>query len=160
MAAPRGSAPTLQQWGCVHEWSVRHTRRLGGAFPRKRRYYRCAKCALHVVTDEALATRWDEVELVETMRALLPEGEAVYLRDRGITELGLYAINTVLEQFGLVVVARKVRDARRFVACRDKHGRVEHYGLFTLRSIEEGEQGSLRAVNLVPVVPEWPQGQP
>jgi hypothetical protein len=74
------------------------------------------------------------------MRALLPEGEEVYLRDKGIAELGLYAINTVLERFGLVVVARKVRDAGRFVGCRDRQARVESFGLFALRGIEEGAQ--------------------
>jgi hypothetical protein len=142
MAGRRVSVPTLQQWGCVHEWSVRHTRRLGGALPRKRRYYRCAKCALHVVTEEGPASGWDEAKLVEMMRVLLPEGEEVYLRDEGITELGLYAINTVLERFGLVVIARKVRDARRFVACQDREGWVEHYGLFALQSIEEGESAA------------------
>jgi hypothetical protein len=129
------SVPTLQQWGCVHTWSVWHTRRLGGVFPRKRRYYRCSKCGLHVVTEERLDSGWDEAKLVETMRVLLPEGEEVSLRDKGITELGLYAINAVLERFGLVVVARKVRDARRVVACRDRYGQVEQYGLFALRGI-------------------------
>lgn len=28
---------------------------------------------------------------------------------------------------------------RRFVACRDKRGDVEQYGLFVLRRVEEGE---------------------
>jgi hypothetical protein len=137
--AARMRVPTLQQWGCVHAWSVRHTRRLGGVFPRKRRYYRCAKCALHVVTEERVESGWDEAQLVETMRALLPEGEEVYLRDKGIAELGLYAINAVLERFGLVVMARKVRDAHRFVACRDRQGKVEPFGLFELRGIEDRE---------------------
>jgi hypothetical protein len=64
------SVPTLQQWGCVHAWSVRHTRRLGGAFPSKRRYYRCLKCALHVVTEERVTERcmqnltfWSETQV-------------------------------------------------------------------------------------------------
>ena len=90
-----------------------------------------------MVTDERVDTGWDEMKLIETMRALLPEGKDVYLRDKGIAELGLYAINAVLECFGLVVVARKVRDMRRFVACRDRQGKVEQYGLFTLRGIEK-----------------------
>jgi hypothetical protein len=137
--AARVRVPTLEQWGCVHAWSVRHTRRLGGVFPHKRRYYRCAKCALHVVTEERMDMAWDEAQLVETMRVLLPEGEEVYLRDRGVAALGLYVINAVLERFGLVVVARKVRHAGRFVACRDWQGRVEPFGLFALRGIEEGE---------------------
>jgi hypothetical protein len=54
----------------------------------------------------------------------------------------LYAINRVLQPFGLVLAARKVRDARRFVACRDRVGRVEPFGLFALRQVDEEDGDS------------------
>jgi DNA-directed RNA polymerase subunit RPC12/RpoP len=131
--------PTLEQWGCVHEWRVRHTRRVAAWFPQKRRYYRCERCRLRLVTEERPAVAWDERALADLLRELLPEDEAVYLRDKGIASLGLYALNRILAPFGLVLVARKVRDARRFVACRDRYGGVEHFGLFALQRIDEEE---------------------
>jgi hypothetical protein len=75
--------------------------------------------------------------LVALLRELIPEGEAVYLRDKGIVSLGLFALNRVLAPLGLVLVARKVRDPRRFVASRDRHGGVEPFGLFTLQPVED-----------------------
>jgi DNA-directed RNA polymerase subunit RPC12/RpoP len=131
--------PTLEQWGCVHEWRVQHTRRVAAWFPHKRRYYRCGRCGLRLVTEERPAVAWNGQALVAMLREILPEGEEVYLRDKGIATLGLYALNAVLESMGLMVVARKVRDARRFVACRDRRGGVEPFGLFALRRIEEDE---------------------
>ena len=61
----------------------------------------------------------------------------MYLRDRGIATLPLAVINTALDPMGFVIQARKARDAKRFVACIDKDGRVEQYGLFELRSTAE-----------------------
>ena len=133
--------PTWEQWGCVHVWRVQHTRRFPAWFPQKRRYYRCERCELRLVTEERPAVGWDGQALVRMLREVLPEGEAVYLRDKGIALLGLYAVNTVLQQFGLVVVARKVRAARRFVACRDRRGGVEPFGVFALRRVDEEEDG-------------------
>jgi len=49
------------------------------------------------------------------------------------TTLPLYGLNTLLERQGYYIHPVKVRDARRFVACTDKYGRVERYGLFELR---------------------------
>ena len=131
--------PTLEQWGCVHEWRVRHTRRVAAWFPQKRRYYRCRRCQLRLVTQESPAVGWDGQTLVALLRELIPEGEAVYLRDKGMVSLGLFALNRVLAPLGLVLQARKVRDARRFVACRDRYGGVEHFGLFALQRIDEEE---------------------
>jgi excisionase family DNA binding protein len=75
--------------------------------------------------------------LVALVRALLPEGQRVYLRDKGITELPLLALNAILAPQGLVIHAAKVRDRRRSVACTDHFGRVEGFGLFELRAREE-----------------------
>lgn len=69
------------------------------------------------------------------VKTLLPEGQPVYLRERGITELPLHRLNATLEPQGFVIHAAKVRDHKRFVACTDKHGRVERFGLFELRRI-------------------------
>ena len=133
--------PTLEQWGCVHEWRVQHTRRVVAWFPHKRRYYRCERCGLRLVTEERPAVGWDGQALVRMLREVLPEGEEVYLRDKGIAALGLYAINRVLQPLGLVLVARKVREPRRFVACRDRAGEVEPFGLFALQRVGEDEDG-------------------
>jgi excisionase family DNA binding protein len=75
--------------------------------------------------------------LVALVRALLPEGQRVYLRDKGITELPLMALNAILAPQGLVIHAAKVRDRRRWVTCTDRVGRVEGFGLFELRAREE-----------------------
>ena len=70
----------------------------------------------------------------------MPEGKPTYLRDRGVVAWPLYAVNRELERVGYLIHAAKVRDPKRFVACTDKHGRVERYGLFELRRLaEEGE---------------------
>jgi hypothetical protein len=76
-------------------------------------------------------------QLVEKITALLPEGQAVYLRDRGITELPLYGLNAILEKHSLLIQTRKVRSPKRFVACTDKNGRSEPFGLFILESPDE-----------------------
>jgi excisionase family DNA binding protein len=75
--------------------------------------------------------------LVALVRALLPAGQRVYLRDKGITELPLFELNAVLAAQGLVIHAAKVRERRRSVTCTDHVGRVEGFGLFELRAREE-----------------------
>lgn len=97
------------------------------------RYLTCRRCGLRVKTEERLAVPWDERALVALVNTLLPEGKAIYLRERGITALPLYGLNAILARHGYVIHAAKVRDAKRFVACMDKHGRVERFGLFELR---------------------------
>jgi hypothetical protein len=96
---------------------------------------------LRVKTEERLAVPWAERDLVSRVKSLLPEGKVVYLRDLGIIELPLYGLNAILERQGFLIHATKVRDAKRFVACTDKEGRVERYGLFELRRIEEEPPG-------------------
>lgn len=75
--------------------------------------------------------------LVALVKALLPEGERVYLRDKGITELPLGALNAILEPQGYRIDATKVRERRREVACMGRDGRVEPFGLFELRTTQE-----------------------
>jgi len=124
--------PTLWQWGCVHQWKVTksHPNRNGVL---RTRYMTCKRCELRVKTEERLAVPWNEQDLVALVKGLLTEGQPVYLRDQGITELPLYELNGVLERQGYVIHAAKVRDATRFVRCTDKQGRMERYGLFDLR---------------------------
>ena len=129
--------PTLAQWGCAHRWHVRHTRRLPGPWPAKHRNYRCARCGLGMVTEERPAVPWDERTLVTLVTTLLPEGRPVYLRDHGIIELPLHGLNAILERQGYLIYAAKVRNPKRFVACTDKDGRVERFGVFCLRRIAE-----------------------
>jgi hypothetical protein len=94
-----------------------------------------------VKTEERLAVPWAERDLVSRVKSLLPEGKVVYLRDLGIIELPLYGLNSILERQDLVIHAAKVRDPRRFVTCTDRHGRVEQFGLFELRRIEQEPPG-------------------
>ena len=135
--------PTLAQWGCAHSWRVRHTRRWPNPWPAKHRNYRCERCGLGMVTEERPAVAWDERYLVALVKSLLPEGQPVYLRNQGITELPLYGLNAVLLRHGLVIHAAKVRNSKRFVACTDKDGRVEQYGLFELRQIHQDAPGRM-----------------
>jgi hypothetical protein len=76
--------------------------------------------------------------LLALLQVLLPEGERRYVRDYGITMLPLAQLNKVLAPLGCVIVGRKTRAAERFVLCTDAHGKIERYGLFELRRVEEG----------------------
>jgi hypothetical protein len=105
------------------------------------RYLTCLKCGLRVKTEERLAVPWDERDLVALVQALLPEGQPIYLRDRGIMELPLSGLNAILERHGLVIHASKVRNAKRFVPCTNKEGRAEHFGLFELKPIHQEAPG-------------------
>jgi hypothetical protein len=124
--------PTLQQWGCDHQWHVTHTRS-GWLEPWPRvRYMRCRRCGVRVKTEERLAVPWTDQDLVAQVRALLPEGEAVHLREKGVTELPLGRLNGILARHRLMIHASKGPDAKRSVACSDQYGRVEPYELFEL----------------------------
>jgi hypothetical protein len=126
--------PTLQQWGCAHQWHVTHTRSGWPADPWPRaRYLRCRRCGVRVKTEERLAVPWSEQDLVAQVKALLPEGEVVYLRDKGMTEFPLGRLNGILARHGLMIYATRGPDATRVVACADRHGRVERYEVFELR---------------------------
>jgi hypothetical protein len=94
------------------------------------RYLTCRRCRLKVKTHERLAVPWDEADLVDQAKAWLPEGQAMALRDKGITELPLARLNARLLPYGYVIHARKGQD--RMVACADQDGRVTPCGLFEL----------------------------
>jgi hypothetical protein len=74
--------------------------------------------------------------LLALVRALLPDGQQVYLRNRGLTALPLDALKALLAPEGSTMHAAKVRDARRSVTCTDVYGRIEHYGVFEVRAID------------------------
>jgi hypothetical protein len=88
-----------------------------------------------VKTEERLAVPWDEGSLVAQIKALLPEGQAVYLRDHGVAELPLHGFNSILARHGLIMHATMGTDPRRAVICRDEYGRVERYERFELRQL-------------------------
>lgn len=78
---------------------------------------------------------WNRRDLVTQIKALLPEGESIALRDKGITNLPLQGLNAILARQGYVIHASKVRDPKRSGACMDQDGRVERFGLFELRRV-------------------------
>jgi hypothetical protein len=124
--------PTLAQWGCEHRWKTTTSRPGAGEILRLR-YLTCRRCGLKVRSEERLAVPWDERDLVAQVKALLPEGQAVALREQGITELPLARLNDILNRHGYVIHATKGRDPKRVVACTNQDGQVEYYGLFELR---------------------------
>ena len=133
--------PTLRQWGCEHHWQVTHTRSGWPSDPWPRaRYLRCRRCGLRVKTEERLAVPWSEQDLVAQVKALLPEGESVHLRDKGVAELPLGRLNGILARQGLMIHASKGHDATRSVACSDRYGRVEPYEVFKLRRLATRRQ--------------------
>ena len=124
--------PTLMQWGCVHRWKTTTTRR-GNADVVRMRYLTCRRCGLKVKTHERLVVPWDADDLVDQVKAWLPEGQAVALGDKGITELPLAWLNARLAPLGYVIGVRKGRDVKQMVACTGEDGGVERFGLFELR---------------------------
>jgi hypothetical protein len=125
--------PTLAQWSCQHRWKTTTTRPGHDDIVRVR-YLTCRRCGLKVKTEERLAVPWDDTDLVAQVKTLLPEGQVVALRDRGITELPLAWLNARLTPYGYVIQVSKGRDPKRLVTCTGADGRVERYGLFELRS--------------------------
>jgi hypothetical protein len=94
-----------------------------------------------VKTEERLAVPWDARDLVTQVKALLPEGQTVALRDKGITELPLARLKAQLSRHGYAIRATKGRNPRRLVACINAEGRLEQYGLFELRQLSSSMQG-------------------
>jgi hypothetical protein len=126
--------PTLVQWGCIHRWKTTTTWPVHDGVVRMR-YLTCRRCGLKVKTEERLVVPWDEEDMVAQVKALLPEGQAVALREKGITELPLARLNARLAPYGYVIHARKGRDRTRQVACVDQDGKVTPYEVFELRPI-------------------------
>ena len=137
-------SPTLVQWGCAHRWKTTTTRR-GDDDVVRMRYLTCRRCRLKVKTHERLAVPWDAEDLVDQVKALLPEGQAVALWDKGVTELPLAQLNARLAPYGYAIHARKGRDHTRLVACMDHEGRVTPYGVFELRPISPDASGARTA---------------
>jgi hypothetical protein len=132
--------PTLTQWCCQHRWKTTTTRPGRDNIVRVR-YLTCRRCDLKVKTEERLAVPWDEGDLLAQVKALLPEGQAVALRNKGITELPLARLNDRLAPQGYVIHASKCRDPKQLVACRDKNGRLQQYGQFELKPLSTSAQG-------------------
>jgi hypothetical protein len=126
--------PTLVQWGCAHRWKTTTTRP-GQDDVVRMRYLTCRRCRLKVKTRERLAVPWDAADLVDQVKALLPEGQAVALREKGVTELPLAALNARLAPRGYVIHARKSRNSKLSVVCTGDDGREELFGLFELRPV-------------------------
>jgi hypothetical protein len=76
---------------------------------------------------------WDELALVAQVKQLLPEGQAVALRQHGITMLPLAGLNRILAKHRLVIQTNKGDDPTQMVACVNDYGKVEENGLFELR---------------------------
>jgi hypothetical protein len=127
--------PTLVQWGCAHRWKTTTTRP-GHDDVVRMRYLTCRRCGLKVKTEERLAVPWDVGNLVDQVKALLPEGQAVALRDKGITGLPLARLNARLASLGYIIHASKGHDSARLVACIAEGKGVEQFGLFELRQVE------------------------
>jgi hypothetical protein len=130
------------QWGCAHRWKTSTTRR-GQDDVVRVRYLTCRRCRLKVKTEERLAVPWNVEDLVDQVKAWLPEGQAVALRDKGITEMPLARLNARLTPQGYVVHATKGRDRTRLVACMDHDGKVTPYGVFELRPIAPEASGHM-----------------
>jgi hypothetical protein len=122
----------LAQWTCAHQWKTTTTRRGHDEVVRVR-YLTCRRCGLKVKTEERLAVPWNGGDLLALVQELLPEGQAVHLRDRGITEMPLAGLNAILARHGLEIHTSKGRNLKRLVMCTDQEGRAEHFGMFTLR---------------------------
>jgi hypothetical protein len=123
---------TLSQGACDHRWKTITSLPSEDDIMRVR-YLTCCRCGLKVKTEEWLAVPWDEVDLVTQVKALLPEWQAVALRDKGITELPLAPLNARLVPYGYVIHARKSRDPKRSVVCTGDDGWEEPFGMFELR---------------------------
>jgi hypothetical protein len=105
------------------------------------RYLTCRRCGLKVKTEERLAVPWDAVDLIDQVKAWLPDGQAVALWDKGVAELPLARLNARLAPYGYVIHAKKGRDRTRLVACVDQDGKVTPYGVFELRLMSAEASG-------------------
>jgi hypothetical protein len=130
------------QWGCAHRWKTTTTRP-GQNDVVRMRYLTCRRCGLKVKTEERLAVPWDAGDLVDRVKAWLPEGQTVTLRDTGITELPLARLNARLAPYGYVIHASKGRDRTRLVECMDQDGQVTPYGVFELRPMASAASGRM-----------------
>jgi excisionase family DNA binding protein len=91
-----------------------------------------ARTQLTIAPRESLLA---EDTLVALVRALLPEGQARYLRDIGLATFPLGHVNAILECHGLTIRVVRGNDPQRQVMCTLPGGRVEPYALFELRPL-------------------------
>ena len=131
--------PTLSQWACDHRWKTTTSRPSEDDIVRVR-YLTCWRCGLKVKTEDRLAVPWDVGDLVDQLKALLPEGQAVVLRDKGITELPLARLNARLATHGYVIHASKGGDRARLVACVDHEGKVTPMGCLSCDRLRQRRQ--------------------
>jgi hypothetical protein len=141
----RLKVPTVGQWGCNHQWKTTHSLPQEDALHRVR-YHKCHRCGLRVKTEEQLSVPWDEADFVAQVKALLPEGQVVALREKGITELPVAQLNARLASKGYVIHASKGRDSKATVACPGEDGRVEQFGLFELQPISAQSSESMTGI--------------
>jgi len=137
-------SPTLVQWGCAHRWKTTTTRP-GHEDIVRMRYLTCRRYGLKVKTHERLAVPWDAEDLVDQVKAWLPEGQAVALRDKGITELPLAWLNARLASYGYVIYASGSRVPKQLVECRGKGRQVKALGTFELRLISSVLPGDVNS---------------
>ncbi len=140
----RLQSPTLAQWDCNHHWKAT-TSRPGNDDLVRVRYLTYRHCNLKLKTEERLAVPSSEDNLIDQLKALLPEGQTVVLWYKGVTELPWTWFNARLALHGYTINASKGCDAARLVACIGEDKGVEKFGLFELRRVE---RDSLR-LNLV-----------
>src|SRR2546426_900069 len=131
-------------WGCAHRWNTTTTRP-GHADVVRMRDLSCRRCGLKVKTEERLAVPWDAGDLIDQVKAWLPEGQAVALRDQGITELPLARLNARLASLGYIIHASKGHDPKELVACTGEDGRVERFGLFEFRRMSPAYPGNIHS---------------
>jgi hypothetical protein len=69
------------------------------------------------------------------VKVLLLKGQAVALRDKGITELPLVRLNARLAPQRYVIRNRKGQGVKRLVVCTGEDGWVAQFRLFELRQV-------------------------
>ena len=83
---------------------------------------------------------WGDADLLAQVQALLPEGEPVDLRDHGVTELPLAALNARLAPLGYRIHASQRWHEAKAVTCRGPNDRVRWYALFALQRLAPGAE--------------------
>jgi hypothetical protein len=78
--------------------------------------------------------------MVGQVKALM-EGQAMALRDKGMTQCRLAGLDARLAPQGYVIHASKGRDRTSAVACIDHDGRVTSYGVVELRPMAPEASG-------------------
>ena len=104
------------------------------------RYLTCRRCGLKVKTEERLAVPWDEDGLVDQVKTLLPEGQAMALRDKGLTELPWAWLDSRLVPYGYIMHTVKSGDPKRLVVFRTRTDAERHLGGLSYGRYAQGHQ--------------------